>query len=363
MVLALAVDLQAQDARSASRASPPHDAYHFLTAMNKASIVMVAETGIVPRPLASRIAQGIRQVDANEAKPGAKRPGDYLAFEESLLAAAGPEASRLHTGRSRQDIGSTRARMELREQLLETFEQLGAARRSVLALAAAHRQTIVPAYTHGVQAQPTSFAHYLLALTASLERNADRLRAAYARINASPLGAAALGTSGFALDRERLASLLGFDSVVENSYDANHVSPAETNAELAAAVAISALAVGHFVQDLHTQYHQPVPWFTLREGPLTGISSIMPQKRNPSALERLRTLASTVIGDAQTVLLIAHNTTTGMSDYRGAGPAQQAAQRASQMDGLLARVAENLEVHREALGGGCRLLHDDGGSA
>lgn len=321
MTVAAGLGLSAQggQAPGGGQQANGHDAFYFLAMMNKASVVMLAETGIVPAPLASKIAKGIQQVDVDEAKPDAKRPGDYLVFEEELLAAVGPEASRLHTGRSRQDLGSTSARLALREGLLHTFERLDSARKSLLTLAAQHEQTIIPAYTHGVQAQPTSLAHYLLALNAALERDAQRLRAAYAHINLSPLGAAALGTSGFPLDRKQLAVLLGFDGVVENAYDANHVSSAETNAELASAVAISALAIGHFVQDLHTQYHQPVPWFTLKEGPLTGISSIMPQKRNPSALERLRTLSSMVVGDAQTVFFIEHNTTTGMSDYRGPG--------------------------------------------
>ena len=132
-----------------------------------------------------------------------------------------------------------------------------------------------------------------------------------------PLGAAALGTSGFPIDRERLAALLGFDGVLENSYDANHVSSVDSKTELASALAISAIAVGQFSEDVQVQYHDPAPWLLLDRS-LTGISSIMPQKRNPIALERLRQIASTVLGDAQTVFLTAHNTSTGMIDYRGA---------------------------------------------
>ena len=342
-----AVPLVAQEAarrQPGAPAAPGHDPFYFLGVMNKASVVMLNEAGIVPPALASQIAKGVVQVIAQGDKPGGKRPGDYLVFEEDLVAAAGPDTSRLHTGRSRQDLGSTSARMQLREGLLDVFDSLGAAREQLLALAAQHQQTIIPAYTHGVQAQPTSLAHYLLALEAAFDRDAERFRQAYARINASPLGAAALGTSGFPIDRKRLAVLLGFDGVVENSYDANHVSPAETNAELASVVAISALAVGHFDQDLHTQYHQPVPWMTLKEGKLTGISSIMPQKRNPSALEQLRALSSTVIGDAQTVYFVEHNTTTGMSDYRGAGPTLQAVTKASRMYRLLRDVLVDLDI-------------------
>jgi argininosuccinate lyase len=331
-------------ARLSGQTPAGHDAFYYMTLMNKASVVMLAETGIVPRALGAKIAAGIQQVDGDQAKPGAKRPADYLVFEADLLKAAGSDASRLHTGRSRQDMGSTSGRMFLREGLLDTFEKLNHARDRVLALAALHQKTIIPAYTHGVQAQPTSLAHYLLAFDAAMQRDGERFRAAYADINLSPLGAAALGTSGFALDRKRLAALLGFDGVVDNSYDANHWSPQETNIDLSNVVATSAIGVGHFVQDLHTQYHQPVPWILLKEGPLTGISSIMPQKRNPSALEQLREISSTVIGDAQTVYFVEHNATTGMNDYRGPQHALQAARAAQRMYALLADVVDDLDV-------------------
>jgi argininosuccinate lyase len=328
---------------------PVHDSYFYMTSMNKASIVMLAETGIVPATLASQIARGIQEIDADMAKAGAKRTGDYLGFEANLVKVAGPDASRLHTGRSRQDMGATSGRMSLRDAILSTFESLGVARKSFLALAEQHQKTIIPGYTHGVQAQPTSLAHYLLALDAALERDAERFRSAYARTNLSPLGAAVLSTSGFPLDRKRLAVLLGFDGVVDNALDANHVSPAETHAEFAGALATSSIMVGHFVTDLHTQYNQPVPWITLKEGPLTGISSIMPQKRNPWAFERLRAASSTVMGDAQTVFIIEHNTQTGMSDYRqeALGQVEQAASRAAGMYRLLGDVVDNLEVHGE----------------
>jgi len=162
-----AVPLVAQEAarrQPGAPAAPGHDPFYFLGVMNKASVVMLNEAGIVPPALASQIAKGVVQVIAQGDKPGGKRPGDYLVFEEDLVTAAGPDTSRLHTGRSRQDLGSTSARMQLREGLLDVFESLGAARQQLLALAAQHQQTIIPAYTHGVQAQPTSLAHYLLAL-------------------------------------------------------------------------------------------------------------------------------------------------------------------------------------------------------
>ena len=153
--------------------------------------------------------------------------------------------------------------MTERDALLETYEALLAPRRALLDLAGQHMRTIIPAYTHGVQAQPTSLAHYLLAFSASMDRDASRFEEAYARVNQSPFGVAALGTSGFKIDRPRLAELLGFSGVVENSYDANHVSPVDSKTEVAGILATAAIHIGQHVQDIHTQYHQPVPWITI----------------------------------------------------------------------------------------------------
>ncbi|MPZ42696.1 MAG: hypothetical protein GEV05_04675 [Betaproteobacteria bacterium] len=203
----------------------------FLDEINQASVVMLCETGIVPRELGSRIARGIAQVMANE--PRAQRSADYLDYEPQLIAVAGPEASRLHSGGSRQDIASTIARMNLRDGLLQECEALIDVRRKLVALAENHKETIIPAYTHGVQAQPTTFAHYLLAFASALARQTERMREAYARINCNPLGAAVLATSSFPLDRKRLAELLGFDGLLENAYDANHLAPIDAFLDLA----------------------------------------------------------------------------------------------------------------------------------
>src|SRR3982074_221197 len=197
----------------------------FFDQINRASIIMLDEGGLVPRPMAARIAGGIEQVIARENASGAPRSADYLDFEPKLIAAVGQDASRLHMGRSRQDIGATIARMSLRDGLLREYEALAASREKLLIIADQNKQTIIPAYTHGVQAQPTTFAHYLLALAAALGRQVERMREAYARINRNPLGAAALATSSFPLDRERTEVLLGFDGIVENAYDANHLAP------------------------------------------------------------------------------------------------------------------------------------------
>ena len=325
------------------RKSAARDDFAYLTEINKASLVMLREAGIVPAPVAARLATGIDTVAEINARPGAERPRDYLKYEPQLIAAVGPDGSMLHVGRSRQDLASTSTRMYLRETLIETLEALGAARDRVLALGEKYPGTVIPAYTHGVQAQPTTVGHYMHALASALARDEARLRAAYARVNQSPLGAAVIANSGYPIDRPRLAALLGFEGVVENAYDANHLSPVDSGLDIASALAISAVHIGQFAQDMTAQYADPSPWFLLTDGKLTGGSSIMPQKRNPVALTNLRFSASAIVGAMTTSFLIAHNTNTGMYDYRrpNAIPTVEAAALYS----LLAAVVDGIVVN------------------
>ncbi|MDM0072439.1 lyase family protein [Variovorax sp. J31P207] len=317
----------------------------YLDQINKASIVALAEAQIVTSGVARRIATGILAVLQTEQATPRQWSADYLDYEPKLLAAVGPDASRLHCGRSRQDISATIARMNLRAGVLDESDALIEARQALLALAESHKETIVPAYTHGVQAQPTTLAHYLLGMGGALARSSSRLRAAYRHANEGPLGSAALTTSSFALDRHRLASLLGFDGLVENAYDANHLAPVDTSLEVAAALGIAAVQIGQFAQDLHAQYASPTPWMTLQRGELVGVSSIMPQKRNPAALEQLRVQSSMLLGEMQAVSLMAHNVRSGMFDYRAYDPVPSG--RALALFELLRKVLGGLVVDKE----------------
>jgi argininosuccinate lyase len=292
------------------------DTFAILNELNKASTVMVVEQGIVPRPLGVKIAHGLAKVIADGDKPGAKRPGDYLAWEPLLLAEAGPDATRMHSGRSRQDIIPTTRRIMLRARLLDVMDAMNGARSRIIATAEKHTATVIPGYTNGVQAQPTTLGHYLLGFEGTFDRDAARMREAYGRLNQNPLGVAVYGTSSFAVNRVRLADLLGFDGNVENGYDAAQLSPVDTSAEVDAAAAISALTVGQLVDDIHTQYHQVSPWLLIAEGSQTHTSSIMPQKRNPTVLNNTRLAASEVVAQAQGYMIIAHNVTPGMPDYK-----------------------------------------------
>ncbi|HEV2575420.1 MAG TPA: argininosuccinate lyase [Beijerinckiaceae bacterium] len=291
------------------------DAFHWLVEMNKASAVMLVERGLLPPALGHTIAEAITAVAAR-GEAGGERPGDYLEFEKAMVARAGPDVSRVHIGRSRQDLGATLQRLALRRDYLHVFERLIETRAALLDLAARHPKDVIPAYTWGVQAQPLTLGHYLLGFLSAFARLAERMREAYPRINRSPFGTAAMGTSSFDIDRMRLAELLGFDGLIENSFDAGQIAPIDLGAELAGLATSCGLTIGALVADLTAQYAQARPWLLLASGAQTGGSSIMPQKRNPLGLTFLRGRASRLIGSAQAFALVAHNVTTGMGDYK-----------------------------------------------
>jgi argininosuccinate lyase len=312
--------LQAQP--PSRRATETNDGFYWLNEQNKASLIMLVEEGIISKELGTKIAASLTQVIADGAKPGAARSRDYLAIEADLIKIGGPEVSRLHSGRSRQDLGQTSTRLLLRDAFLATYGQFNDARATLLAMAAKNPHAILPFYTHGVQAQPTALGHYLGGYLQAMTRSSDRYKQAWARLNLSPLGGAAGGTSSFPVNRARLADLLGFDGILVNSFDAGQIANQDNGVELSTVAASGALTVSMLAADLTVQYADPQPWFQLTEGSQTGISSIMPQKRNPIGLERLHLTTSTVTGQAVTYLIQANNVMSGMGDYKGDQPLQ-----------------------------------------
>jgi argininosuccinate lyase len=293
------------------------DFFASMSAMNKASLVMLLQERIISAELAARIGRAVAEIIERENQPGARRSQDYLDFERELLAAAGAEASWLHVGRSRQDMLSTGVSLWLGAAHLAVADDLVHLCDALVRLARQHTTTVIPTYTHGVQAQPTSFAHFALAFVAALARIGDRLQQSYARANRSPLGAGAGTTSAFQLNRERLAELLGFDGIVENSFDANLVAPIDAALELCGILSLLAVQIGQLLQDLYAPFYLSESWISIDPGSkLTGISSMMPQKRNPRILEPLREHCSVIIGSAQSMSLLAHNIISGMSDVR-----------------------------------------------
>lgn len=334
------------------QAAPPPapavaDLNEYLFEANRAQVVMLAARDLLPRDQTVRIARALRKVEDERSVDSS----NYLDLEARLADQLGAEASDLHLGRSRNDLGEAMNRMLMRDRMLAIVERLTVVRAILHRMAGEHVDTVMPGYTHAVQAQPTTVAHFLLAFDASLERDAQRLREVYARVNRSPLGSGAFTTSGFALDRPLLADLLGFDGLVENSYDAIMVSAADSKVEFSAVLGLSALNVGRFAQSILFQYDEPSPGFVIT-GPVATRSSSMPQKRNPSAVERLRLAASEVVAHAHASALFVHN--TPLYEVKDAREDHldrliRFADDAAAMYAHLGRVLESLTVQKDVL--------------
>ena len=284
--------------------------YAYQLLQHKAQLVMLREEDLIDSALAGRLAKAIQEADRETRREVVPLREDYAAFERRLVAKVGPDASRLHMGRSNNDLGATSERLFLRDDALDILDALAQARAALLNLAEENVDTIIPGYTHMVQAQPTTLAHQTAAFLSALERDEQRIREAYHRIDASPLGVAAFTTSGFPLNRNRLRELTGLSGLVENGYDAVMVATVDTKVEFAAALSLTALNIGRFIQQFLIQYSDSRPGIGIADSAV-GHSSIMPQKRNPSDGERIRVLCSSIVADAHAVALMAHNTPGG----------------------------------------------------
>lgn len=298
-----------------AQTATPRDQFFWLGEINKASAVINTDEGLLDKAKAPKIAAGLVTVLEDGAKPGAKRPFRVIEFEPLLIRAAGQDASLLHAGRSSQDMFATYRAAIMRDNLLGLASQLNKASESLVRLAGEHAATIVPNYTNGVAAQPNSLGHMLLGHAAGFERDAQRIRQAYVRIDRSPMGTTVLNGSSWPLNRTRMAEYLGFAAIVDNAYDAAQISSSEYPAEVAAIVTGIGLHVGHFIQDVMTQYAQTRPWILLQaRGSNTRVSSAMPQKQNPILLTETRRDVSSTLALALGPMLRAHNITPGMQD-------------------------------------------------
>lgn len=304
-------------APSAFAQSVQRDDFYWLGQINKASAVINRDEGLLDKAVAPKIAKGLKQVlDAGDAPKG-KRPSLVITFEPLLIEAAGVEATWLHAGRSSQDMLTTVRSAIQREELLRLAHELRQVRLNLLRLAELHKDTVVPNYTNGVAAQPNSYGHYLLGHLAGLDRDAQRLHEAYARVDQSAMGTTVLNGTSWPLNRDRMARYLGFPSTVDNAYDAAQILAAEMPVEIGAVVSSMALHVGGFIEDVMVQYAQPRPWILLSEGDgNTYVSSAMPQKRNPGLLNSTRASASGVLTLGIGRLITQHNIPPGMSDNK-----------------------------------------------
>ena len=286
----------------------------FLSSMvqiHVAHLKMLEEQQLVTTADAQKIGKAIKNLDIDYYKKNDYNPQFedlFFRIENKLIELAGDVAGNLHIARSRNDMGIAIYRMTIRKKLLSLMQELLNLRTLLIAFAEENVDTIMIGYTHTQQAQPTTLAHYLKAVIDQLTRDFTRMQNAYNTVNKSSMGAAALTTTGFNISRERMQELLAFDGVIENAWDA--VAGADYIAETASVVQLAALNLGRTSQDFLLWATQEFNAFKLAS-PYVQISSIMPQKRNPVSIEHTRSLLSSVVGDASTVLQMIHNTPFG----------------------------------------------------
>ncbi|RJE85029.1 argininosuccinate lyase [Paracoccus onubensis] len=291
------------------------DEFFWLGEINKASIIINSNEGLLPKEDTPGIASALQEVIDAGNQPDGERPSAVIKFEPLWIEAGGLEVTLVHAGRSSQDMHATYRAAIQRDKLLELADQLNKTSATIIGLAAEHKDTIVPNYTNGVAAQPNSFAHYLLGHAAGLDRDAQRIREAYARIDRSAMGTTVLNGTSWPLNRQRMADYLGFAALVDNAYDASQISSMDQPVEVAQIVTSIALHTGNFIEDIMTQYAQTRPWILLEEGDgNTYVSSAMPQKRNPGLLNGTRSAASRTIALATGPVFQTHNLTPGMPD-------------------------------------------------
>jgi len=283
-----------------------------LMAIHYAHLVMLAERNIVTAQDAGTLATALDAIDLDEVRR-VQYDGTYedLFFyvERLIVSQCGDDvAGRLHTARSRNDIDMTMYRMRQREMVLALAEATIGLRRTLLDLAARHTEDVFPAHTHTQPAQPTTIAHYLMAVVEQLERDTVRLRAAYAVTNQNPLGACAITGTGFPIDRCRTTALLGFDGSTGNTYGS--IATVDYLLESVSAASVLLVGLGRVGQDFLLWCTTEVGYLRLWDG-FVQCSSIMPQKRNPVALEHARAIASKAVGQSSAIVLAVHNTPFG----------------------------------------------------
>jgi len=261
--------------------------------INQAHVIMLIEQEIIKQSDGVALLRALKKLLDN---PSTLSGEDiHMAIEESILKDTGEEVGgNLHIAKSRNDQVVTAIRILLRKQLLNSINIILQMRKSLVETAENHINTLILEYTHLQPAQPVTFAHYLLSFIDNLERNLQRLIQTYERVNLCPLGAGALATTSFQINRNRVAELLGFDEVLENSIDA--VGSRDFILETIAVFTLISVNLSRLSEDL-------IIWSSTDFGVIdlpdnfASTSSIMPQKKNPELLEIIRANASRILGD------------------------------------------------------------------
>ena len=295
---------------------------HFAASMgriNRAHLVMLSDTAILKPAGVCALAQALAEIEANIDIASLNYTGEhedyFFVIEAALRERLGDQGGALHTARSRNDMDHTLFKMALRIRARTMLMQLETLTQALINKADCEAETLIVAYTHGQPAQPTTFGHYLAAVIEVLLRDMARLSDAADALEHCPMGAAAITTSGFPIDRWRMAELLGFDAPLLNSYGC--IAAVDYITGLYSALKLVFVHLGRVVQDMGYWAAFEVGQLYVPDS-LVQISSIMPQKRNPVPIEHMRHLASVSAGRCDMLINTMHNTPfTDMNDSEG----------------------------------------------
>ena len=266
---------------------------------------MLAEQGIITAAEGESLVRELTAIRAEldegtlAIDPTAEDIHSFVEME--LIRRIGDTGRKLHTGRSRNDQVSLDLRLFLLDEVDAIHALLAALSEALSDKAAQHTDTIMPGYTHLQRAQPITFARHLGAYEAMVARDMERLTDARKRINRSPLGAGALAGSTFPLNRQRVADLLGFDSVLENTLDA--VADRDAVIEVLSVFSILMMHLSRLCEEIVLWCSQEFNFVTLHPHYTTG-SSMMPQKKNPDVAELVRGKTGRVYGSLMTILTV-----------------------------------------------------------
>lgn len=264
-------------------------------AFDKTHLVVLAEAGLLSRPDAVALLTAMREMEQEGVVAARERAGGGMhSAEHYLIERLGIErGGRINLGRSSGDLIEVARRITIRGHLIELLDELARLREVLLELAGQHAESVMPGYTHGQQAQPSTLGHWALMFDQAFARDSARLGALLERVNRSPAGAAIMTGSDFPIDRARSAALLGFDSPLANTWDA--IMSHDLEMEVGAAYAIAASTLGRMADDLFLWVTSEFAFVQLPDR-FCGTSSIMPQKKNPDALEAVKSTSSQALG-------------------------------------------------------------------
>jgi len=264
---------------------------------SRAHAAMLRTQGVISSEDEAAIQGGLQAIEAEMAAgtfPFRDEFEDiHMNVEARLRELIGPAAGRLHTARSRNDQVALDFRLWVRDACDRTGAQISALQRALVTKAEPNADTLMPGFTHLQPAQPVTFGHHLMAYVEMFGRDASRFADARARMNESPLGAAALAGSPFPIDRHMTARALGFDAPMGNSLDS--VSARDFALEALAAATICALNLSRLAEEIVIWMTPQFGFIKLTDAFTTG-SSIMPQKKNPDAAELVRAKAGRLLG-------------------------------------------------------------------